>query len=462
MKNQKTLAEKFLWLGVVALAVAGVFAVLLVAARTPQLKQFTIMQGIFDVALVVHVDLSVLVWFFCVLGMGVAQVTQPYAGRWPYWLQAAFITLALATLLMALSPLDAPWQVIKSNYIPVLHNPPFLLSLGLLSAGLLLLAVPPVLICASWARLRTITLVDMGFSAAALCVLLALIGFFLSAQQLPVGLTLERHYEILFWAGGHIFQFVFTLLMMAAWLALLAALGLDLPPRRLVLVAYGLAVIGALASLAGFVIHPFNSSEFTYYFTRMMIELGGIGAALLAFMVSVKLVGIFNSAVWNEVRAYASSLLMSLMLFVAGGALGLMISGQNVGIPAHYHGQIVSITLALMGLAYTMLPRFGYVSVASSRLAFWQPVIYGAGQIIHIGGLAYSGGYGILRKTAGGFEHLEPSVKAALGVMGLGGLIAVIGGIMFVVVMLRAYFASASCAMIGTEIHCEDHGTRIS
>jgi cytochrome c oxidase subunit 1 len=85
-----------------------------------------------------------------------------------------------------------------------------------------------------------------------------------------------------------------------------------------------------------------------------------------------------------------------------------------------------------------MLPRFGYQSVAHSRLAFWQPITYGFGQLLHIGGLAYSGGYGVLRKTAGGFEGLSGEVKAALGIMGAGGLIAIIGGILFVVVMVRA------------------------
>lgn len=57
---------------------------------------------------------------------------------------------------------------------------------------------------------------------------------------------------------------------------------------------------------------------------------------------------------------------------------------------------------------------------------------------MHIGGLAYCGGYGILRKTAGGFENLAPDIKIALGIFGLGGLLAVTGGILFVIVMLRA------------------------
>jgi cytochrome c oxidase subunit 1 len=47
---------------------------------------------------------------------------------------------------------------------------------------------------------------------------------------------------------------------------------------------------------------------------------------------------------------------------------------------------------------------------------------------------------GIQRKTAGAAQGLESlSAKLAMGVMGIGGLLAVIGGILFVWIMLRAF-----------------------
>jgi heme/copper-type cytochrome/quinol oxidase subunit 1 len=136
--------------------------------------------------------------------------------------------------------------------------------------------------------------------------------------------------------------------------------------------------------------------------------------------------------------ALRASLFMSMLLFAYGGILGLMIEDQNVVIPAHYHGSIVGTTLAFMGLAYLWLPRFGYGEVAHTKLAFWQPILYGGGQIIHISALAWSGGYGVLRKTPG--AELPASAKAAMGLMGLGGLIAIIGGFLFVVVVARAVY----------------------
>ncbi len=441
MKPQKTLSEKWLWLGVTALAIAGIFAVILVVARTPQLKQIPILQGLFDVALVVHVDLSVLVWFLCILGMGVAGIMQRHDFRFPYWSKAAFFTATAATLAMTLSPLDHEWEVIKSNYIPVLYNSVFFLSLGLLAASMSALLLPLLLAHMNLQKFRTLNLIEQGYLHTGFCVFMALIGFFLTARAMPMGLPHDEHFETLFWVGGHILQFAFTLLMMTAWVALLEALDMPIQARKWVGFTYFVTTFGAIASLAGFILYPFDSGDFSYHQTRVMIVWGGVGIALLSLMVFAKLFrGTFH---WRH-RAYASSLISSLVLVAAGGILGLMISGQNVGIPAHYHGQIVGITLALMGLAYAMLPKLGYQSVGANRLAFYQPILYGVGQLMHIGGLAYSGGYGILRKTAGGFENLAPEVKVALGVMGLGGMVAILGGIVFVVVMLRARKAPSS------------------
>ena len=126
------------------------------------------------------------------------------------------------------------------------------------------------------------------------------------------------------------------------------------------------------------------------------------------------------------------------MLFAVGGVIGIFISGNNVKIPAHYHGSIVGVTLALMGLVYHLLPQLSYAAPVG-RLATWQPVLYGAGQLMHITGLVWSGGYGVQRKVAGAEQVLRTGGEiTGMGLMGLGGLIAIIGGLLFVVVVIRA------------------------
>jgi hypothetical protein len=55
---------------------------------------------------------------------------------------------------------------------------------------------------------------------------------------------------------------------------------------------------------------------------------------------------------------------------------------------------------------------------------------------MHIIGLAWSGGYNVARKSTGaerGFEQV-----AGMGLMGFGGLISIIGGIIFLVLVYRS------------------------
>jgi heme/copper-type cytochrome/quinol oxidase subunit 1 len=142
-------------------------------------------------------------------------------------------------------------------------------------------------------------------------------------------------------------------------------------------------------------------------------------------------------------RPLRAALWGSLVLFGAGGLIGLAIEGSNVKIPAHYHGAIVGVTLAFMGLAYHLLPRLGCAR-PDPRLATVQAWLYGAGQLAHITGLVWSGGYGVQRKVAGAEQVLRGAEQiAAMGLMGLGGLAAVAGGLLFVVIVLRSLWTSS-------------------
>jgi len=59
--------------------------------------------------------------------------------------------------------------------------------------------------------------------------------------------------------------------------------------------------------------------------------------------------------------------------------------------------------------------------------------------LMHIAGLVWSGGYGVQRKVAGAEQMLRTGGEiAGMGLMGLGGLIAIIGGLLFVVVVICA------------------------
>jgi heme/copper-type cytochrome/quinol oxidase subunit 1 len=78
-------------------------------------------------------------------------------------------------------------------------------------------------------------------------------------------------------------------------------------------------------------------------------------------------------------------------------------------------------------------------------LAALQPWVYGAGQLMHIVGLVWSGGYGVQRKVAGAEQVLRGAEQiAAMGLMGLGGLVAVAGGLLFIIVVLRSVWTPST------------------
>src|SRR4030067_3835174 len=65
----RRLASGWLKLGIVSLVGAGVFAILLVLSRTPYVQDIFPWVDFFHSALVVHVDLSVLLWFMAFAGV---------------------------------------------------------------------------------------------------------------------------------------------------------------------------------------------------------------------------------------------------------------------------------------------------------------------------------------------------------------------------------------------------------
>ncbi|MFB3079723.1 MAG: hypothetical protein ACE1Y4_17135, partial [Lysobacterales bacterium] len=73
-------------------------------------------------------------------------------------------------------------------------------------------------------------------------------------------------------------------------------------------------------------------------------------------------------------------------------------------------------------------------------IASWTGIPGGMdGQLMHIIGLVWSGGYGAQRKTtslAQGADRLGE--VAGTGLLGLGGLISVIGGLLFLIVCYKS------------------------
>ena len=423
-----SLARAWLWLGVMALIGSGLLAVLLVLSRTPGIQDVFPLKDLFRAALVVHVDLSVAVWF-----MAFAAVIWCSVGggglAWLGW--SGFGLAALGTVLMTVSPFFPGAEPVLNNYIPVLKQPLFFASLWIFGVGMSL-AVLRALITTWPARLLGEPL-RLGAFLGAVAAFLALAAFFWSWSMVPeVDGTI--YYEVLFWGGGHTLQFQHALLMVVAWLWIAGHLGRPsaVSPRA-ASVLFMVAAVPLLAVPAIYLLLPVGSLPHVELFAKLM-EWGHPYMGPLILLGALSLWGVRTVPAAPAKSAFVASF----VLFALGGVLGYLIHGVNVVIPAHYHGSTVGVTLAFMGLAYALLPPLGF-GRPEGRIAIWQPYVYGGGQLIHVLGLAWSGGYGVQRKVAGADQMLSTlPQKVGMGMMGLGGLIAVIGGLMFVLVCLKA------------------------
>ena len=432
--NVRRTVSAWLMLGLASLVGAGLFSLLLVLARTPAIQEWLPVIDFFRVALVVHVDLSVLIWLLSMAGVLWALSTDRDMPRWD---QVSFWLAASGTVVVVGSPFVGAADPVMNNYVPVLRHPVFFTGLGLFAAGVL----SHLLRSTMTFRGLTTTFdgaaaLQVGTKLAAVTAAVAICAFIVSLIAIPSSMEGQVYFEFLFWGGGHVLQFTHTLLMMVVWVLLANNSGCryTLTPR-LTLTYFLLMTLPVIMVPYLYLAHEVVSPGHRLAFTELM-KYGGLSSVPLGLAVVASLWKADKPS--GEGCYLRSALISSIVLFAVGGVIGFMISGLDIVIPAHYHGSTVAVTIAFMGLCYFLLPRLGYGALPD-RLAFWQPIIYSGGQCIHILGLAWTGGYGVQRKTAGLAQGLDRfSEIVGMGLMGIGGLISVVGGLLFLVVAYKS------------------------
>ena len=423
--------------GAAALGLAGFFALLLAISRIPGVEAvFPWPVGFFHKGLVIHVVFSFVVWFLAVFGALAALVTPAPApgGRQPRFGLGSVAALgtALAMPLLFVPALLDRGEATLNNYIPVIIDPLYYAGIALLFAAQGAVALR--LLSAARGPQLKLQPVAAAVAAAAVMLLLATAAFGL-ALSFQGGLPPSHAFnEALFWGGGHILQFMNTALLIGAWILLAAALpGARPPSATVLLMALALLLFSVLpAPLFYAVFEPFSAAQ-TEAFTLLQYALGP--PALLAAAAVVQAL----PRPWPWRQPAFSCLALSIVLFVVGGFLGLFVDGADTRTPAHYHGVIAAVTLAFMGLFYvSFLPRLG----CRPPPECWQRRqihLFAWGQLVACLGLFAAGGHGAPRKVAGSAQGLDGLIPViGLGMNGLGGLIAVIGGVIFVVLVLAA------------------------
>ncbi|MET0090429.1 MAG: hypothetical protein ABW068_10495 [Candidatus Thiodiazotropha sp.] len=133
--DQRGMVRRWLQLGVLALGLAGLFAVLLVVSRMPGSEGFFPWIDFFHTALVVHVDQSVLIWFLAMAGL-VGAMLIPSVPLMKTAQVLAFSVCLIGTLGIALSAFIGEGAPLMNNYVPVLQRPLFFSMLGVFAVGI--------------------------------------------------------------------------------------------------------------------------------------------------------------------------------------------------------------------------------------------------------------------------------------------------------------------------------------
>ena len=460
MKDNNALI--WLWNGIVALAISGLYSIILVVLRTPQLSRFFLDQSMFKSALVIHVNLSVLVWLLAIT-CSIWSYSKVRTGFESSLAHVAFTGI----LLMAFSPLYSESEHIMNNYIPMLENIFFIIGLSLFGVIVLGFAIQTVFTSFTQCDLsdygeRIIAITKFTSAFMFICVWLCFVLSFFSVDALSrlVPLDIDFYYEMLFWSGGHLLQFIYTQILMLVLLVLAESWrGGRVSYFAVYEILLALNFILSLFVFGGHYQYDMSDDSFKEFYTLHMLYTGGI---IPTIFIATLLLEIIQKRISDIPQFVPIAFMSAILLFLFGSMIEVVISGANVIIPAYYHGSIFGISTAFMGLSYMFCFQgniyqkinklrgvISYLFSKGKRIksekisqnaASWQIFILTVGQFLHITGLVLASSYGVLKKTPA--DDITLSTKIYMGmVVGGGGLIAMIGGLMFVYVCARNLYS---------------------
>jgi cytochrome c oxidase subunit 1 len=158
-----------------------------------------------------------------------------------------------------------------------------------------------------------------------------------------------------------------------------------------------------------------------------------------------------------------SGFFLSLLIFgFLGGITGVTLGTQQINImahntlriPGHFHATVVGgTTLAFMALCYYVVPLIFQREYYAKALCRIQPYLFGIGISLMCVGMSFAGSYGVPRRHwdieftgsqfAGGFDS---GAHVMLGLMGIGGVLAFTGMLLFILLTVTAVFFGRSNA----------------
>jgi cytochrome c oxidase subunit I len=370
-------------------------------------------------------------------------------------------------------------DVLMTSYIPLRADPLYYLGIIFFAVGALLVCFQFFATLVIAKREKTyqgsLPLITFGAVTAAIIAVITLLHG--AATYIPtflwsIGLMNvdPQVYRMLWWALGHSSQQINVAAMVSIWYLLgaftVGAVVLNEKISRTAFVLYILFI--SMASAHHLLVDPGFSSSWKVVNTSYFMYMAVLASMLHGFTVPAGvevgqrlrgvtqgMFGWVKKAPWGDPGF--SSLVLSVVVFgFVGGITGVTIGTEQINIvvhntlrvPGHFHATVVSGTaMAFMGLTYYLIPLIFRKKVAFWRLAQVQPYLFAGGMLVFSIFMSFSGGFGVPRRhwdinfTGAPFQQaFHPAVDALMAIMALGGLVAAVGGGLYILITVWSVF----------------------
>ncbi|MGD2135420.1 MAG: cbb3-type cytochrome c oxidase subunit I [Gemmatimonadales bacterium] len=464
----------------VALLIGGISAVLVLLTRWQAVHLLD--AEWFYRMLTIH-GMNMLIFFILFFEMAVLY----FAGAVLLNSRVAAPKLAWTSFgLMVVGALMVEWtmftgqaDVLFTSYVPLRATSWYYLGVILFAVGALLVVGVFFATLVVAKRERTyegsIPLVTFGAATAAIIAVITLghgAAIYIPTYlwSLGIGTVDAQVYRLVWWGLGHSSQQINVAAMVSVWYLLggltVGAVVINEKISRSAFVLYVLFI--SMASAHHLLVDPGMGPTWKVWNTSYAMYLAVLASMVHGFTVPAGIElgqrlrgltkGLFEwlrRAPWGD-PAF-SALIFSIIIFgFVGGITGVTFGTEQINIiahntlrvPGHFHATVVAGTaLAFMGVTYYVIPL-----IFRKRVAFWplakiQPYLFALGMLVFSVAMTFAGTFGVPRRhwdmtfSQAPFDlQFSPAVDLMVGVMAIGGLLAAVGGAIYIAVTVWSVF----------------------
>ncbi|RAU21214.1 cytochrome C oxidase subunit I [Paramagnetospirillum kuznetsovii] len=499
-------------IAIVVLAIGGLMGLLVVLTRWPSVHLLP--ADLFYLALTAHGIDILIVWciFFEVALMYFAsaillgsRIAAPKMG----WV--AFGLMVLGAAITNWKVLEGNSSVMMTSYVPMQADPLFYVGLILFAVGALIACFIflGTLVIAKEEKTYEGSIPLVTFGALVACIIAVYTiasGAIILIPTFLWSIGLISHidplmYKVVWWGMGHSSQQINVAAHIAVWYAIAAILfGAKPLSEKVSRMAYLTYVFFLqIASAHHLLVEPGLSSSYKIFNTSYGMYLAVLGSMIHGLTVPGCIEAAqrkkgFNKGLFEWLRKAPwgnpvfSGMFLSLIMFgFLGGISGVTMGVEQINImihntiyvPGHFHGTVaVGTTLAFMAITYFLVPALWQREIVMPGLAKLQPYLFGLGMGVFSLFMMGAGTLGVSRRhwdmafsdAPHAFSY-PPAAYLMMGIVGISGVIAVVGGALFVVIIVASVLfgkpikasapapAPSPVASYGSEQHAAVPGT---